>query len=198
MAGLIQQNMMPPGASDEDEANEMEPVQGPGPDGSPGHEEVEGEAPEPQEEGGNSGAEKDENYIAALKLAMQALYKNGAAEHVAKVLSTAKDKVEAMANTAYEMTAVVDERTEGKVPDGLFALLAMRILNEVSSIAIAAHIDIEPSDIATALKTMILRYLGEQGHDVSQLQQAMDQVDPNEFNKMAQQDMMPQEQGVPA
>lgn len=197
MAGLIQQNMTPPGASEEDEANEMEPVEGPGPDGAPGHEAAEGEAPEPAEAAGGSG-EQDKNYTAALKLALQALYKDGAAEHVAAVLSKAKDKVEAMANTAYEMTSIVDERTEGKVPDSLFALLAMRILNEVSSIAIAAHIDIEPSEIATALKTMILRYLGEQGHDVAQLQQAMDQVDPNEFNKMAQQDMMPKAQGVPA
>jgi hypothetical protein len=32
---------------------------------------------------------------------------------------------------------------------------------------------------------MILRYLGEQGVDTTQLQQAMDQVDPAEFDAMA-------------
>ena len=32
---------------------------------------------------------------------------------------------------------------------------------------------------------MILRFLGEQGVDTTQLQQAMDQVDPEEFNRMA-------------
>jgi hypothetical protein len=34
---------------------------------------------------------------------------------------------------------------------------------------------------------MILRYLGEQGVDTTQLQQAMDQVDPEEFNRMAEE-----------
>jgi hypothetical protein len=62
-------------------------------------------------------------------------------------------------------------------------LLAAKILQEVADIAEAAHINLKPSDIAMALKDMILRYLGEQGVDTSKLQQAMSQVNPEDFNQ---------------
>jgi hypothetical protein len=122
-------------------------------------------------------------YKAALTFAMQALYSNGGAKHVADSLKKSRDPVEALSNTAYSMTALVDEKTKGSVPDELFALLAAKILQEVADIAEAAHIDLKPSDIAMALKDMILRYLGEQGVDTSKLQQAMSQVNPEDFNQ---------------
>jgi hypothetical protein len=118
---------------------------------------------------------------------MQALYENGAAEGVAESLRTSRSPVEGLANTAYEITSIVDERTEGAVPDELFALLATKILEEVADIGEAAGLKYKGSDIALALKQMILRYLGEQGMDTTQLQQAMDQVDPEEFNRMAEE-----------
>jgi hypothetical protein len=43
---------------------------------------------------------------------------------------------------------------------------------------------------------MILRFLGEQGVDTTQLQQAMDQVDPEEFNQAAMEGE-PTEEEVP-
>lgn len=187
MAGLINRNM----ASSEDKANEQEPIEGPGPDGSMQHESVEGEAPEPNDTSGGPDPDTDPNYTGALKFAMQALYQNNAADGVAKSLRTARDSVEGLANTAYDITSIVDERTEGAVPDELFALLATKILQEVADIGEAAGIKYKASDIALALKQMILRYLGEQGMDTTQLQQAMDQVDPEEFNRMSQGEEMP-------
>lgn len=162
--------------------------------GAPAEEQMPAEAMPPEmasemEEG--SDPDSDPGYATALKFAMQALYENGAAEDVAKSLSTAPDPVDGLANTAYEITAIVEERTEGAVPDDLFALLATKILQEVADIGEAAGVQYQPSDIAQALKDMILRYLGEQGMDTSQLQQAMDQVDPEEFNRMAQDAEVP-------
>ncbi len=167
MAGLIEQGMQPAPAP-----------QAPMP-----------EAPMPQnQQGADVDPDSDPNYVNALKFAMQALYENGAAENVAVSLKGSKDPVEALANTAYEITSIVDERTEGAVPDELFALLATRILQEVADIAQAAGVKLRAADVALALKDMILRYLGEQGMDTTQLQQAMDQVDPSEFDRMAEQE----------
>lgn len=131
-------------------------------------------------------ADTDPNYQTALKFAMQALYQSGAADGVAESLRSARSPVDGLATTAYDITSIVDERTEGAVPDELFALLATKILEEVADIGEAAGISYKPADIAMALKQMILRYLGEQGMDTTQLQQAMDQVDPEEFNRMAE------------
>lgn len=130
------------------------------------------------------GEEPDENnpaFVQAMKYAMQVLYEQNAADDVAKQLAAGQDKVESLANIAYEITSVVDEKTEGNVPRELIALLAMAILNEVIDIAQATKMDITPADAAGAFKQMLLRYLGENGVDTTQLQQSMDQVDPKVF-----------------
>lgn len=128
--------------------------------------------------------EQNPAFQAALKLAMEALYKSKAAGDVAQALKSAPSPVEGLANTAYDITAMVDEQTE--VPDELLVLLAVTILQEVADIGEAAGIDVSPTNLAEAFKQMLLRFLGEQGLDTSQLQQAMDQVDPSVFDKAAQ------------
>lgn len=137
----------------------------------------------------------DPAFAAAMEFAMQALYQNGAANDIAKSLGAARDPVEALANTAYEIVSIVDEKTQGGVPDELLALLATNILEEVMEIGEAAGVELTPEVAGGALKQMILRYVGEQGGDTTQLQAAMDQVDPAEFEKMgdaAEQGMVPQ------
>jgi hypothetical protein len=132
-----------------------------------------------------SGNENNPYFVQAMKYALQVLYEQGAAKDVAEQIRAGNDKVETMANIAYEITSTVDERTDGKVPRELIALLSMAILKEVTDIASAAKVDMSPVDAANAFKMMLLRYLGENGVDTSQLQQAMDQVDPSVFTQGA-------------
>lgn len=132
------------------------------------------------------GANEDNpQFVQAMKYALQVLYEKGAAKDVAEQVRAGKDKVESMANIAYEITSTVDERTDGKVPREMIGLLAMAILNEVTDIASAAKVDLSPVDAANAFKMMLLRYLGENGVNTSELQQAMDQVDPSVFTQGA-------------
>ena len=111
------------------------------------------------------------------------MYKEGAAKNIAEQLRTSPNKQEGLADISYEITSVVDERTGGKVPRELVALLAMAILKEVMDIGQAAKMDIRPEEAAGAFKDMLLRYLGENGVDTTQLQQGMDQVDPAVFTQ---------------
>lgn len=126
--------------------------------------------------------EDNPDFVRAMKYAMTVLYEQNAAKDIANQLHAGKDVVDSLANIAYEITSTVDERTDGKVPRELIGLLAMAILKEVLDIAEASRIPVKPLDAANAFKTMLLRYLGENGVDTSQLQQAMDQVDPSVFN----------------
>jgi hypothetical protein len=179
MAGLIQQNMGASGPSDA--------MQQPPPGGQPPPPEMEREeAPEMEEAQEQEGApEDDPGFTQAMAFAMEALYKRKAAKDIAKTLRDSESPVDALADTAYNIVSIVDERTEGAVSDDLLALFASRILEEVVEIAQAAGVEVKPSDTALALKQMILRFLGEQGVDTTQLEQAMDQVNPEEFNRMA-------------
>lgn len=132
------------------------------------------------------GPEPDESnpaFLAATKLAMEALYQKGAAQDVAKQIRAAQDPVQGMAEIAYEMTSVIDERTQGEVPDELIMLLAIKVLTEVGDIAEAAGIQVTAAEIAGAFKTMLLRFLGENGMDTTQLDQAMSQIDPKVFEE---------------
>lgn len=187
MAGLIQKNMA--SSSEVNDAMQQAPIQRQSP-ATMERQEADAmnkpqptQAPAPEE---GMDPESNEGFAKATQFAMEALYANKAANDIAKALRTAPDKVEAMANTAYEIVSITDEKTDGVVPDELLAAFATFVLEEVAEIAEAAGIEVKPSDVALALKQMILRFLGEQGVDTTQLQQAMDQVDPEEFNRMAE------------
>lgn len=134
--------------------------------------------------------ENDPAFGAAMELAMKALYEGGAAKDVAAQLKSSPSTVEGLANVAYEMTSVVDERTDGQVPDELIVILGASILQEVADIAEAAGMKPSAQDVAEAFKQMLLRFLGEQGVDTTQLQQAMDEVDPAAFNQVADEGPM--------
>ena len=179
MAGLIQKQMM----GDPNEA--QEPMQGPGPDGSPQHEAAEGEAPEPNEQGAGGG-EVDENNPAfkqAIAYAMKVLYEQQAAKDISKSLKAAGSVAEGMAKVAYDIVGIVDDKTQGAVPDELLTLLGMKILEEVADIAEASGLKPSNQDVAEAFKMMLLRFLQENGVDTSQLEQAMNQVDPKVFDQ---------------
>ena len=175
MAGLIEQQLM--GA-------------GPAPGSDPRMQQDAGmEAPaDPMmgmEDDGGDFDDSDPAFQQALMYAMEALYENGAAEQVAGALTSAPDRVEGLATTAYEIIAVVDERTDGNVPDELLVLLGSKILEEVIDIGDAAGAEYKPAEIAEAFKMMILRFVQENGGDITQLQAAMDQVDPAVFDEAA-------------
>lgn len=184
MAGLIKEQMMDGAAGAMGQAPAQRPaptMQQAMPRGNE-NEQDEQEMPDP---------ETDPGYQQAVQFAMQALYENQAAKQIAKSMRMQQDPVEALANTAYEIISIVDERTDGAVPDELLAPFAAFVLEEVSEIGEAAGLQIKPADVALALKQMILRFLGEQGVDTTQLQQAMDQVDPEEFNQAVEQEEVP-------
>lgn len=156
MAGIIDKNM-----------NEEEPV--------------EEQEPAPSADEGSQD-ESDPGYQQALKFAMDALYKSGAAQQIAKQISGSESVPDALSDVAYNIITIADEKTNGAVPDELLVLFASSVLKEVADIADAAGVEVKSADLAAAMKTMILRYLGEQGVDTTQLQGAMDKVDPSMFD----------------
>lgn len=136
-------------------------------------------APEMAQEDTGEVDENNPAFVTAVDFAMKALYENEAAKDVARQLRAASDPAEGIADVAYNITATVDERTEGEVPDELLGLLGMTILQEVAEIADAAGVDTSDETVSNAFKIMILRYLRENGVETNQLQQAMDSIDPS-------------------
>ena len=166
MAGLLKQPQAP------------DPTQQGAPEQPPGLMQQSGQPERPEAD------ESDPAFQTAMKFAMTALYEKGAADNVSNLLKAAPDIVEALATTAYEMTGIVDEKTEGNVPDELLVLLAARILEEIVDIAVASGVQVEQMMVAEAFKVMILRYVGDQGYDTRELQASMDAVPPEEMQAL--------------
>ena len=139
------------------------------------------QAQPPQGQQGEPDAATDPAYAKAMQIADDALYGKGAAKEVANAIKAARDPVEAMANTAYEIVSIADEATEGQVPDELLVQLSTEILGEVADIAEAAGIEVKGAQIARAVQMMLLRWVTEQGLDPTQLRAAMEQVNPDEI-----------------
>jgi ketopantoate reductase len=150
----------------------------------PGGEAPQGAQEEQDEEPLN---EDDPTFKSAIDFVMQALYSAQAAKDIAKQLKSAPDLQTGMADVAYNITAIADEKTQGSLADEYLAPLAMKVLEEVVEIADAAGLQPTPESVAIAFKTMILRYLQEQGVDTTQLDQAMSQIDPAQFGGMEEQ-----------
>lgn len=140
-------------------------------------------SPPPAADGATDGDENDPGYQQALKFAMDALYKSGAAKQIAQQISSSQNVADALSEVSYNIVTIADEKTNGAVPDELLVLFASSVLKEVADIADAAGVKVKSSDIASAMRTMILRYLGEQGVDTTELQGAMDKVDPTAFDE---------------
>ena len=133
-----------------------------------------GTAEQPMPKEGQDGSAVDQG----MAFVRKALYGAEAAREVATSLKKAPDPSQGLADTAYEMVKMADEATEGAIPDEQLIQFASDVLGEVADIAVAAGIEIKGAQIAKAVQAMLLRYVSEQGLDVTQLKQAMAQVDP--------------------
>jgi hypothetical protein len=188
MAGLIQEQM--PAPAEQPMPQQPMPEQAmPGQDPAMMQQSAEMEDEDPNAEGELN--ENDPGFRAALEFSMKALYEDGAAQGVAEALTSAPDPVQGLADTAYEIVSISTERVEQEIDPETLPLLAILVLTELGDIGEAAGVAYEPAQIAEALKQMILRFLQEQGADTSELQAAMDQVDPSAFNAAAQEEGMP-------
>jgi len=128
----------------------------------------------------NAEAPIDEGaYDEGMAIVRKALYGAKAAKDMAKALKTAQDPAQGLADAAYQMVTIADEATNGSIPDERLIDFASEVLGEVADIATAAGVEIKGAQIARAVQIMLLRYVAEQGLDITELQAAMAQVDPD-------------------
>ena len=138
-----------------------------------------GDEPEPTVD-----SDTDPGYAQAMQLLRAALYESGAARDVAKGLRASKDVAAGLADVTYNFISMVDERTDGAVPDELMATFAAEALAEVVEVGRAAGVTIGGTEVAKAMQTMILRYVGENGGDATQLTQSMSAINPGQVGEV--------------
>ena len=165
MAGLIQQQMAP-GQPEQPMPEEPMPQEGMAPEGDD-----------------DSINEDDPGFKEALAIVMRGLYEAGAAEDLAQALQSEDDIATAMADNGYKMVSIATDSVD--IDPETLPLLAIVTLQEIAEIAEAAGIKATPNDVAEAFRMMLLQALEESGADITELEQATAEVDPEMFMRAA-------------
>lgn len=134
--------------------------------------------------------ESDPTLDQAYEWIKQKLYGDKLADKIVEVSKGGGDPMGMLVDMAYKLTAAADEATGGEVPEEDLPSLGALALGEVLQLASEVGVELQPADMASGLKQMVMRYLQESGvapEEIQGLQQAMNQVSAEQFNQIAQE-----------
>lgn len=182
MAGMIQSNMV----------EEEVPGDPTTPDGMPAHENAEPPAMEQQEqaqgpESDDGGPQDEESYRKFMIGVKKVLYETKASDSIARQIAKSTNVPQTLADISYEMVSMVDQKSQGMLPDTMLAAAAFDTLGLITEIGKAIQKQIKGSDVATAAKLMMGRYLKESGADDDELDQLFSGIDVSAAGQMIDQ-----------
>lgn len=129
--------------------------------------------------------ESDEGYRSALELMLSKLYEEGVAEKLGQALSSAPDKVQGVVEQTVNLLDVMEQLTQGSVPDELVMAFVLEATQQVVEIAQAAGVQLSNADIAAAVREVMAQVMENLGADTTQLREEMGKVDPAEVGRVA-------------
>lgn len=130
---------------------------------------------------------KNPAYRKARELMLSKLYEEGAAQGVAQAIAQAQSVVQGLVDQSMSLGQVMDDVTQGSVPDDLVLSFMLDITQEVVDIANASGIKVQPADMAQAVQEVLAQTIEAFGGDASQVRQEMGSIDPNEVGAAAMQ-----------
>lgn len=130
--------------------------------------------------------ERDPAYRKALEMMLSKLFEEGAAEGLGKALAAAPDKVQGIVDQTISLLDVMEQATQGSVPDELVMPFVLEATQQVVEIGQAAGTKITNAEIAAAIREILAQVMENLGADTSQLREEMGQVDPEEVGRMAE------------
>jgi hypothetical protein len=126
-------------------------------------------------------------YNEAITLAKRKLYEEGAGEGLMKALQTAPEIGAALAEQTFAMMEMLDQMTEGQVPDELVMTLGIELMGEVVEIAEAGGVEVAGRDMAAGMRALITKLVTALGGDMTQVGAAMDQLPVDKVGELMEQ-----------
>ena len=141
----------------------------------------------PEEDQEDDLEEKDPAYLQAMELMLSKLYEEGAAQGIAQALQSAPDTVQGIVEQSMNLADVMEDATQGSVPDELVMLMVLNIVEEVVSIAQASGMQVGGREIAEAVREVLAQVVENLGGDSAQIREEMGAMDPSEVGAAAEQ-----------
>jgi hypothetical protein len=142
------------------------------------------ELPEGEDDGEDMDlSEGDPAYLKAKELLLSKLYEGGAAQGLAQAIGSAPDLKTGVVDQIMALLDVMEEATQGSVPDELVIPFVIETTAEVLQIAEAAGSPV-PNDMAAEVVSEVLaRVVENLGGDASAIRQEMASIDKAELSK---------------
>lgn len=171
------------------EQESLEPASMQAAEGNAEPESHESGAMEAQETGqdGDEPSMQDPAYRKARELMLSKLYEHGAAQGIAQALAQAPNIVTGIVDQSMALGQVMEDTTQGAVPDELVLGFVLDITQEVVDIAQASGLRVAPGQMAQAVQGVLAKTIEAFGGDASAVQQEMSGLDPNEVGQAAMQ-----------
>lgn len=150
------------------------------------HESADMEKAEPSDDGDEPGMQNPA-YRKARELMLSKLYEEGAAQGIAQSIAQAPDVVTGIVDQSMALGQVMDDATNGSVPDDLVLNFMLDITQEVVDIATATGTKVEPGQMAQAVQGVLSKTIEAFGGDASAINQEMGSMDPNAIGQAAMQ-----------
>lgn len=139
----------------------------------------------PVDEADGEDPEQNPAYKQALEMMLSKLYEEGAAEALGQALTKAPDKVQGVIDQTISLLDVMEQVTQGSVPDELVMPFVLEATQQVMEIAQMAGVQLSNAEIATAIREILAQVMENLGADTTQLREEMGKVDPTEVGRMA-------------
>lgn len=120
-------------------------------------------------------------YRQALEMMLSKLYEDGAAQGIGEAIAAAPDKVKGLAEQTLLLLDVMEQMTDGSVPDELVMPFVIEATQEVIQIAMAAGVNIGSAEMAAAIGEILAGVVDNLGGDSSAIRQEMANIDPGEI-----------------
>jgi hypothetical protein len=141
----------------------------------------------PQGEPDDLEPETDPAYAQARELMLSKLYEEGAAEGIGQALSQAPSVAQGITDQSMALLDVMEQATQGSVPDELVMSFVMDVVQEVVDIAGASGLQVASRDVAEATREVLAQVVETMGADATAIRAEMAQISPDEVGAQIDQ-----------
>lgn len=147
---------------------------------------TQGRARPPAQEPGEGGdPEGNPAYVKAKELMLSKLYEEGAAEGLAQAILSAPDPVQGVVDQTMALLDVMEQATQGSVPDELVMAFVVDAISEVVEIAEQAGAPIGEEQVVVVVREVLAQVVDTLGGDSTAIREEMASIDPAEVARQA-------------
>lgn len=122
----------------------------------------------------------DPAYQQAKELLLTKLYEEGAAEQIAQAMAAAPDPVQGVVEQIMALLDVMEQATQGSVPDELVMSFVLEVTQEMVDIAQGAKLPIGNKEVAVITREVMAGVVDSLGADSTAIREEMGSIDPEQ------------------